>query len=104
MKYKNYHHERMKLGDLLALDRTRLANERTLLAYLRLAIMIAVSAVSILKLLPQDPTLVLIAWAMLPFALFLTVIGAVRSRRLARSLQELEANADFVRHDTHDRR
>jgi putative membrane protein len=38
------------LADHLALDRTRLANERTLLAYIRTAFMLVVAGVTALKL------------------------------------------------------
>ncbi len=90
MKYQNYHSNELKLSDVLALDRTRLANERTFLAYLRAAIMLGVSAVSILKLLPDSPTLVTLAWVMLPASILLAIFGGIRSARLALSLRRLE--------------
>lgn len=90
MKYQNYHSNELKLSDVLALDRTRLANERTFLAYLRAAIMLGVSAVSILKLLPDSPTFVTLAWVMLPASILLAIFGGIRSARLALSLRRLE--------------
>ena len=90
LKYRNHRKEQLALGDVLALDRTRLANERTFLAYLRAAVMIAVSSVSIFKLLPDEPILVAIAWVMLPISILLATVGTIRSMRLAGSLRQLE--------------
>lgn len=93
MKYRIYEQKELGLGDLLALDRTRLANERTFLAYLRAAIMIGLSSITIIKLFPEQPALLTIAWATLPFSFLLGMIGFVRSFRLGRSLRKLEQNA-----------
>ncbi len=94
LRYSNYEKEKLSLGDVLALDRTRLANERTFLAYLRASIMIGVSSVSIFKLLPDERLLVILAWAMLPTSLLLAIVGAVRSNRLARSLRSIESKME----------
>ena len=93
LRYRNYQKEQLSLGDLLALDRTRLANERTFLAYLRAGLMLLVSAVSILKLLPNEEVLVTLAWFMLPISLLLAGVGAFRSIRLARLLKQLESSS-----------
>lgn len=97
MKYRNYHENRLALGDMLALDRTKLANERTFLSYLRAAIMVGVSSVSILKLFPDDRTLTTFAWTILPFSIGLVLVGGVRCLRLGRLLQQLDREADQVR-------
>lgn len=90
LKYHNYEKEKLTLRDGLALDRTRLANERTLLAYVRAAAVIFVSSVSILKLLPNEKMLVGLSWVMLPTSVLLVSYGAVRTIRLGRSLKRLE--------------
>lgn len=93
MRHQAYPREPLSTGDLLALDRTHLANERTFLAYLRAAIMLGVSSISILKLLPDEPALVVLAWVMLPASLLLALIGTIRSARLAKSLRQLEQSS-----------
>ena len=93
MKYTTYEQQELRLADLLALDRTRLANERTFLAYLRAAILIGVSSVTIIKLFSEQSTLLMFAWVALPFSLLLAAVGAVRSFRLGNSLRKLEQNA-----------
>jgi putative membrane protein len=50
MPYRKFASEDLVLRDELALDRTRLANERTLLAYARTSIMLLVSGATALKL------------------------------------------------------
>ena len=93
MKYRTYEQNKLGLSDLLALDRTRLANERTFLAYLRAAIMIGLSSITIIKLFPQQPVLQTIAWITLPFSFLLVGVGILRFFRLGRSLRQLEQNA-----------
>ena len=44
--------ENLSLTDKLALDRTRLANQRTFLAFIRTSIMSFASGITLLKLLP----------------------------------------------------
>lgn len=92
MKYSHYQIEELAVGDALALDRTRLANERTFLAYIRAGVVVGVSGISILKLLPDEPMLVTLAWCMLPTSFLLGIVGLVRTVRLARSLRGLENN------------
>lgn len=55
----------MLLRDCLALDRTRLANERTLLAYVRTAFMLVVAGATALKLFVDTPGVVITAWALI---------------------------------------
>lgn len=71
----------LKLVDVLALDRTYLANERTLLAYLRSAFALFVAGVSFLKLFPHDLWLQGLGWGFLGLAPLLIVWGVYRSRK-----------------------
>ena len=49
------HSHQLILRDVLAIDRTRLANERTLLAWLRTALMLLISGVTLIKATPVRP-------------------------------------------------
>ena len=89
MKHEGPHPHALALCDLLALNRTRLANERTILAYIRTVIMVVVSAVSLLKLFPESPTAYLLGWSLLPVAAVLTVFGLFRFLRLSQALRRL---------------
>lgn len=49
------------LRDNLAIDRTKLVNQRTLLAYIRTAIMLVATGVTFLKLFSDDKIFVLLS-------------------------------------------
>jgi putative membrane protein len=66
------------LRDHLALDRTRLANERTLLAYIRTAFMLVVAGVTALKLFVETPAVVITAWLFVGLGLLVLFIGIWR--------------------------
>jgi putative membrane protein len=66
------------LRDYLAIDRTRLANERTLLAYIRTAFMLIVAGATALKLFVETPAVVLTAWLFIGMGVFVALLGAWR--------------------------
>jgi putative membrane protein len=66
------------LRDQLALDRTRLANERTLLAYVRTAFMLLVVGATALKLFIDTPGVVITAWLFIGLGAFVGLWGAWR--------------------------
>ena len=63
------------LRDVLALDRTRLANERTLLAWLRTALMLLVSGVTLLKLFEGVSSLEILGSILIPASILVAAIG-----------------------------
>ena len=73
--------------DRLALIRTQLANERTLLAYLRTAIMLAATGGTLLKLFGSDLVAVVSGWALIALAAAVGVIGAKRFHALCGGLK-----------------
>lgn len=51
MSYSNFKHKKeIKLNDYLALERTRLANERTLFSYIRTALYITLGGIAFLQM------------------------------------------------------
>lgn len=70
--------EALILRDHLALDRTRLANERTLLAYIRTAFMLLVAGATALKLFIDTPGLVITAWLFIGLGAFVALFGTWR--------------------------
>jgi inner membrane protein YidH len=66
------------LRDHLARDRTKLANERTLLAYIRTAFMLFVAGATALKVFVDTPGVVLTAWLFIGLGVFVGVFGAWR--------------------------
>jgi len=76
------------LRDVLAIDRTRLANERTLLAWLRTAIMLLVSGVTLLKLFEGMFIMEAMGAALIPLSLLTAALGI---RRYLRTRDLIEA-------------
>ncbi len=82
----------LQLSDRLAIARTDLANERTLLAYLRTALAVAAGGVAVIEVFTL-PVLVIFGWALIPLGLIVLAVGIVRFRRTRQVLLSLEADA-----------
>lgn len=76
------------LSDRLALTRTALANERTLLAYGRTAPALSGGGLGLPEFADR-PRLLLLGGLLLPARLLLLVLGVVRFVRTGRALQPL---------------
>ena len=72
--------------DRLALTRTELANERTLLAYLRTALAMEIAGVGALKLFTHGLTTV-VGWMLIAGGIMVLLIGAVRYRVVSRQMR-----------------
>jgi putative membrane protein len=73
----------------LALVRTDLANERTLLAYCRTAVMGAAAGATLIKFFPELPMLQAIAWTFIAAGVGVGVTGTVRFTRLHKRLRQI---------------
>ncbi len=78
--------EDLILRDHLAIDRTALANERTLLAYLRTAMGLAFIGLSILHFEGEHLPERLFAWTLVAAGAGLAALGFARFRRISRRL------------------
>lgn len=78
MPYKRNDPDSMILRDHLAYDRTVLANERTFLAYFRTSIMVLATAVTFIKIFPDDQRLRFFGYSLLFFSPLLIVFGIAR--------------------------
>lgn len=76
------------LRDSLAVERTHLANERTLLSYIRTALALLAGGAMVLRFLDNDPLLMRFAWVALVVGTLVLVIGSYRffsvRRRISR--------------------
>ena len=86
MEYDDLNDEKPGLRDLLALDRTILANERTMLAYARTSVMLLVSAITLLKVFPENDFARLVGIGLIPTAIVTAGIGLRRYFQLSRAL------------------
>jgi putative membrane protein len=73
--------------DHLALVRTDLANERTLLAYGRTALMIVATGFSLIKFFGESPLLNPLGWGLSILGAVVGVVGVARFTRLNKRLR-----------------
>ncbi|WP_194766065.1 DUF202 domain-containing protein [Tamlana sp. I1] len=80
--------EKVILRDYLAIERTRLANERTLLSYIRSSLYLLIASFAFFEL-KAFPNFKYFALVCLVFCVIFLVIGVVRFRLLKKSLKKL---------------
>ena len=71
----------------LALIRTDLANERTLLAYGRTALMFTATGITLVKFFPNSLTFNLAGWISAAIGLAIGMVGVIRFARMQRRLR-----------------
>ena len=86
MPYSRINPDEMILRDHLAYDRTVLANERTLLAYLRTAIALLAAGGTLVKIFPDEGTMVKLGTVLLAIGVAAAVIGTWRFVAVKRKL------------------
>ena len=79
--------ESIILRDYLAMERTRLANERTLLSYLRSSLYLLVGGIALLQLQGFE-SIKFLGYISLSLAVFCVVFGFIRYLRLNRKLMK----------------
>ena len=72
--------------DHLALVRTDLANERTLLAYGRTGLMVLGSGVTLIKFFSDSAAMITAGWGLSSVGVLVAAVGLIRFIRLNRSL------------------
>ncbi|WP_242015652.1 DUF202 domain-containing protein [Robertkochia marina] len=88
MKYKVTFKSHLSLTDILALDRTRLANERTFLAYFRSFVVFLSSGLAIVKLdILKD--ILWIGYLLIVIGPVLLFIGAIRFYYVRRHIKKM---------------
>ena len=74
--------------DVLALMRTDLANERTLLAYGRTSLMVCASGLTLIKFFPEMMVARGIGWALTIISAVIGIIGMVRFEKLRKRMHQ----------------
>jgi putative membrane protein len=80
--------EKVILRDYLAIERTRLANERTLLSYIRSSLYLLLGSIGFFQL-KDFPNYIYMAIIALVFCVLFFIIGIYRFTMLKRSLKKL---------------
>lgn len=81
----------LPLTDRLAISRTDLANERTLLAYVRTALALGAGGVGLVQFF-ISPTVITLGWALIVGGTLVLIVGVVRFRRARHALREIESD------------
>lgn len=76
--YEQLNPDEMILRDRLALDRTHLANERTLLAYVRTAFMLVIAGATGIKAFSDDRLVIYTGWALIACGVAMGLFGVWR--------------------------
>ncbi len=86
LKHPRYHNrERLTLRDHLALERTRLGNERTLLSYIRSSLYLLIGGIALVQL-EGHGNLHYVGYLALTFCVVSLAVGYYRFHRLRRQL------------------
>ncbi|WP_396603175.1 DUF202 domain-containing protein [Algibacter sp. R77976] len=80
--------QKVILRDYLAIERTRLANERTLLSYIRSSLYLLLGSFAFFQL-KEFPNFRYLAFVSLTFSAIFFIIGVFRFRLLKKSLKRL---------------
>lgn len=83
------------LRDYLAIERTRLANERTLLSYIRSSLYLMLGGIAFFQL-KSFPDFKYLAMVALFFSALFMIIGIYRFMLLKRSLKKLFYNSELI--------
>jgi putative membrane protein len=78
------------LAEYLAIERTHLANERTLLAYLRSTLIGIATALTIFKLFETDSFMRITAFILGPSSMMISVFGLYRFIKIRRMLSRYQ--------------
>jgi putative membrane protein len=89
-----YSNGKLILRDVLAVDRTRLANERTLLAWLRTALMELVSGITLIKLFEGMLVAEVAGFVLLPLGMITAVYGVRRFFHVRSLIEGSHRNGD----------
>jgi len=86
MAYESEDPDKLILRDHLALDRTRLANERTFLAYVRTAMMFLLAGGTVIKFFGDSDLAVMSGWALLGLGAVVGIFGVGRFLKMRRHI------------------
>ncbi len=86
--YVNFSKEELILRDHLAIDRTILSNESTILAYIRTSVAVAAAGATIIHFLPGF-YLDLLGGILIVISIIILIIGLIRYRKMDKIIKEI---------------
>ena len=89
--YERFQQQELILRDELAIDRTILANERTVMAYFRSSLTLIIVGVTFLHFADKG-ALPYLGFALIPFGLAVGVFGFIRYRKMNQAIRAIRAS------------
>jgi putative membrane protein len=96
--YSRFDCNELILRDELAVDRTLLANERTLMTYLRFGVALLIAGFSIIQFSTQD-WFWAFGMACIPIGIIIGIIGVGRYRRMNKSIALIRSQPEIEKTD-----
>jgi len=87
--YARFDRETLILRDILAVDRTIMANTRTFLSYVRTALTLFIAGVTFIHFF-EPRVLLLIGWMFIPVSGVVLLLGAIYYIRMKRSIRHVQ--------------
>jgi putative membrane protein len=91
--YSKYCGDDLILRDELAIDRTLLANERTLLSYLRSAVALFIAGVTIMHF-SNEAWFSVLGFVCIPSGIITSIIGVARYRKMNQSIVRIRNQSE----------
>lgn len=85
--YEDINKDDLTLRDVLALDRTRLANQRTLLSYARTGFSLIITALAIFQFAEKSWAHIS-AWALVGLGMLIIIVGFIVYFRIRKNLRK----------------
>jgi putative membrane protein len=86
--YERFESNQLILRDELAIDRTILANERTMISYLRGAITLVISGITVIHFV-HEGILLYVGISIIPIGVIVGFFGSFRYRRMDKRLRAI---------------
>ena len=90
--YSGYSKKDLMLTDLLAVDRTILANERNLLAYIRTSLGFLIAGATLIHFF-KILLLQITGWVLIPLGFIILLVGIKRYRSVKYSIERIKLDA-----------
>lgn len=96
MPYKRFEHQELILRDELAIDRTRLANERTFLSYVRTSLALGAVGGTLLHLYSDTLYLVILGTVFFAAGVFCFIFGIWKTVSMTKQIRILRKRSDAL--------
>ena len=91
--YQKFVAKELSLQDQLAVARTVLANERSLLAFIRTSFSLLIAGITFIRFF-EYASFIILGWIMLPLSLIVLTSGIIRYKKMKSLIHDVELNKE----------